>query len=472
MHKFEQLVLSIKQLIQNNTWPADYKLPSLRSQSQRSGLSLMTVLNAYQELEAQGLIYAKDKSGFYVAKLKASDVLIPPDAPDHSPISSSPSLFYTHVKAIQHLAQPSFAAAYPDEQLLNSIKLSKIIAEHAKRHYRANLKQHMPPGHLQLRQLIASHYQLQGIAATAEDIVMTSGALEALNLSLQALTQAGDYIVLQRYSYYAAWQAAERLGLKVISIAEHPQHGIDLDALAAALQHYPIKVCWLMLNSHEPIGFSLSDESKRKLAALLLQYQVYLIEDDSNQELYFGGAKPLPMNYFLPPQQVLHCASFSKTLGPSVRLGWVYAGRFSQHIQQLQLMSSFLVNPLLQSAMAEYVASHHYEKHLHQLRLILSQRKQHYYQLLQQQLQGYALHYHASGYFLWLQLPAHIDALQLYQDLLAQQIAVAPSALFCREPEPVQYLWLNCSAEISDWSTLAIHQLAQHIRRYPLPSAT
>ncbi|MGQ7370414.1 aminotransferase class I/II-fold pyridoxal phosphate-dependent enzyme, partial [Streptococcus suis] len=127
------------------------------------------------------------------------------------------------------------------------------------------------------------------------DIVITSGGLDALNLSLQAMTQPGDYILLQKTIFYGAWQAAEHLGLKVISIPEHEEHGIDLEAFKDAIERYPIKVCLLMLNSHNPIGFTVSDDIKYQLAKLLHERDIYLIEDDVYEELYFDHKKPLSM---------------------------------------------------------------------------------------------------------------------------------------------------------------------------------
>ena len=464
MHKFEKLVVHIKQLIENNTWPAETRLPSLRSQAQLADLSLMTVLNAYQELEAQGLIYAKGKSGFFVAKRPSHSDQCNTEARCCGQNLDPSSLVYTHFKAIQNLPQLSFAAADPDEQLLNNARLSKIVAKHAKQNHLYHLKEHMPPGHLGLRQLIARQYQLQGVAVTGEDIVITSGALEALNLSLQSLTQAGDYILLQQTGYYAAWQAAERLGLKIISIPEHPQHGVDLEAMAEALANYPIKVCWLMLNSQEPVGYSVSDSIKAQIAALLSQHQVYLIEDDTNQELYFSGTKPLPMNYFYTDLQVLHCSSFSKILGPSMRIGWVCAGGFSDKIQHLQLMSSLAANPLLQSALAEFIATHHYDKQLHQLRFHLSQRKQQHYQLLQRYLANCSMTYYPSAYFIWIKLPDDIDAMQLSSALLTQQIAITPSQLFSLAPSDSSHIRLNCSAEVSEQTIHAIKIMASTLQ--------
>src|SRR5690606_23770705 len=196
-------------------------------------------------------------------------------------------------------------SAFPNAELLYKAKFMQILAQQAKRQSSYNNQNHMPPGNQDLRQLIANRYQLQGIACHADDIVITSGALEALNLSLQALTQPGDCILLQQTIFYGAWQAAERLGLQVITIPDHPTEGLDLQAFEQALRQYPIKVCWLMLNAQNPIGYTVSTEIKQEIAQLLTQYQVYLIEDDVYQELNFGKEKPVSVKYFDQQQRVL-----------------------------------------------------------------------------------------------------------------------------------------------------------------------
>lgn len=322
----------------------------------------------------------------------------------------------------------------------------------------------MPPGNQDLRQLIANRYQLQGIGCNANDIVITSGALEALNLSLQALTQPGDFILLQQTIFYGAWQAAERLGLQVITIPEHPQFGFDLDSFEQALKQYPIKVCWLMLNAHNPIGFTVSSEIKQRIAELLYEYQVYLIEDDVYQELNYGSAKPLPVKYFDQHQMVLHCSSFSKTLGMGARVGWVYAGGFSDAIQHLQLMSTLTVSPLLQNALVEFISHHHYEKHLRHLRQHLEKYKKKFYQELKARLGSICeIYYYSSGYFLWIELPKQLDAQTLYEQLLQQHISIAPALLFKPDHASQNYIRLNCSFEWNADIEQAVNLLAKTI---------
>ena len=467
MYKSEKLAQNIRQMIENGVWRVHEKLPSLREQTQLSGYSLMTVLNAYQELEAQGLVYARDKSGYYVAE-RSTDLV---NSKQPIQISLSPkvqinSVVFNYLKSIQAAEIVPFGSAFPNAELLYNAKFMQILAQQAKRKSSYNNQNHMPPGNQDLRQLIANRYQLQGIACHADDIVITSGALEALNLSLQALTQPGDFILLQQTIFYGAWQAAERLGLQVITIPEHPQFGFDLASFEQALKQYPIKVCWLMLNAHNPIGFTVSSEIKQRIAELLYEYQVYLIEDDVYQELNYGSSKPLPVKYFDQHQMVLHCASFSKTLGMGARVGWVYAGPFSDAIQHLQLMSTLTVSPLLQNTLVEFISHHHYEKHLRQLRYNLEKYKKKFYQELKNRLAPTCkIYYYSSGYFLWIELPNGLDGQVLYEQLIQKGISIAPALLFKPDHASQHYMRLNCSFEWTTEIQNAVNLLADTIQQ-------
>ena len=464
MYKFEKLAQTLRHLIEQGTWQPHQRLPSLREQSQQSGYSLMTVLNAYQELEAQGLIYSKDKSGYYVEQKIDHPVLEPQIEMSFMPDIQMNSLVFDYLKATQVVDIIGLGSAFPHEDLVYQPKLIQILAKHARRKQSYISVDSMPPGHYPLQQIIARRYSLQGIATEPEDIVITSGCLDALNLSLQATTQAGDYILIQSTIFYGAWQAAERWGLKVITLPEHPEHGFDLELFEQCLQKFPIKVCWFMLNSHNPIGFTVSNDIKEKIAALLEKYDVYLIEDDVYQELFYGAQRPLSVKYF-NQQRVLHCSSFSKTLGAGCRVGWVHSRLFSHKIQHLQLMSTLAVSPLLQHALAEFLTTHHYEKHLRQLRQQLERnKKQCYHYLLQHLPTTCTIYYFNSGYFLWVKLAKEIDSMALYRILLQQRISISPNHLFSIEQQQSQSIRLNCSLPWNDTTQFALDQLIKTIK--------
>src|SRR5690606_20587231 len=177
-----------------------------------------------------------------------------------------------------------------------------------------------PPANVDLRHAIAGRYAQQGMNSSPEEIVITAGALEALNLSLQAVTEPGDWVIVENPCFYGAPQALERLRLKALPVATDVQEGIDLTALEAALNTYPVKACWLMTNSQNPLGFTLSPQKKQRLVALLNEHNVTLIEDDVYSELYYGRDKPLPARAFDASGTTLHCSSFSKCLVAGFRI--------------------------------------------------------------------------------------------------------------------------------------------------------
>lgn len=449
MYKSEQLALSLKHLIETGTWKPQEKLPSLRQQAEASGFSLITVMNAYQELEAQGLIYSKEKLGYFVAE-NPLQVALAKKVVLNEKIEIN-SLVFRYLKSIQSEKIVPLGSAFPNSQLLYSPKLMQTLAQQAKHRISYEQTPSLPPGNYELRKQIAQRYCMQGIPTDPSDIVITSGGLDALNLSLKAMTQAGDYILLQETIFYGAWQAAENLGLKVITIPEHPEHGLDLEAFKKAITTYPIKVCLLMLNSHNPIGFTVNEDIKFELAKLLHEHEIYLIEDDVYEELYYDQKKPLSMKYYDQQNLVLHCSSFSKTLGAGFRVGWVYAGKFSEHIQHVQLMSTISVNSFIQNALADYLTHRHYEKHLKSLRNTLKRLKNQYYQYLIKALpEDCQVSYYPSGYFLWITLPEHIDSSRIYEKLILNDIGVAPSILFYRKNKKQNHIRINCSFEMND----------------------
>ncbi len=461
MYKSEQLAASLRNLIENGYWKENEKLPSLRQQVETSGFSLITVMNAYQELEAQGLIYSLEKKGYFIKEKNIKE-----NHPNNIVMNDNikiNSTVFKYLKSIQSDNIIPFGSAFPDSQLLYSAKLMQMLGQKTKDQSTYQQTPSLPPGHFELRKQIAQRYSMQGIVTDPSDIVITSGGLDALNLSLQVLTQPGDYILLQETTFYGAWQAAEHLGLKVISIPDHPE-GFDLEAFKNAIEIYPIKVCWLMLNSQNPIGYTVSDELKYEIAKILHEKEIYLIEDDVYEELYFDQKKPLSMKYFDQQNRVLHCSSFSKTLGAVFRVGWVYAGPFTEHIQHLQLMQTLSVNPLIQSTLSEYLSHRHYEKHLKNLRKNLKRLKLQYFQFFKDHLpENCTIKYFPSGYFLWIILPKNMNSHVIYNQLILKKISIAPSSLFTRNSLSNQ-IRVNCSFEISENIQYALDQLIQCVQ--------
>lgn len=445
MAKYEQLVEQISQQIETEIWLPGEKLPSLREQVNLSGMSLMTVMHAYQVLESQGRIQSRPQSGYYVAP--RAEFLRQPMSHQKVQLAESVDINAFIFDVLQACRDPDiipFGSAFPDPELFPQRQLMRALTTVSHSMKAVDALHNLPPGNEALRKMLAQRYALQGIQVAPDEIVITNGAMEALNLSLQAVTEPGDWVAIENPSFYGALQAIERLKLKSVAIATDPQSGIDLDELSRALQRWPIKALWMMTSQQNPVGCTLSREKKQQLVELLAQHNVVLIEDDVYSELYSGREKPLPAKAFDRQNNVLHCSSFSKNLVAGFRVGWVAAGQHAQRIQRLQLMSTLSTSAPMQQALATYLGTHSYDRHLRGLRQILEQRKNLARQALKRYLPaGAQINDSRGGYFLWIELPKQVNTTDLYYRALQQKISIAPGKMFSSSEQYANYFRFN-----------------------------
>ena len=467
MAKYDILVEQIRHQIQCEIWAVGDKLPSLRKQAETSNMSLMTVLNAYQILESQGWIVSHARSGYFVApkiqyansKQHHSDTAI--HTTENVDIND---LIFDVLQASRTPNIVDFGSVYPDPTLYPRLQVNKSLMAAAKTMPTSSALDNLPPGNKDLRKIISKRYAAQGMNVHPDEIVITAGALEALNLSLQAVTQPGDWVIVESPTFYGALQSLQRLNLRALSVSTHPRDGIDLDSLKEALQSHPVKACWLMTNHQNPLGCTLSDEKKAQLIELLAEHNVYLIEDDVYSELYFGSKKPLPAKAFDQQGMTMHCSSFSKTLVAGFRIGWVAAGKMALPIQKLQLMSTLSASAPIQLALTKYLSTRNYENHLRQMRRKLEQRKFATWQMLRTYLPATVnVNYSEGGYFLWLELPENIDAMDLYHQALKEKISISPGKMFSVSKKFNHCFRINSSFECLAVEERAIKKLAQLI---------
>jgi DNA-binding transcriptional MocR family regulator len=305
-----------------------------------------------------------------------------------------------------------------------------------------------------------------GISQPLEEIVITNGALEALNLCLMAVTRPGDVVAVESPGFYAALQAIERLDLRAVEIPVDPVTGLDLDALSEALTKHPVRACWFMTNFQNPTGVTLSLERKKALVELLAKHEVPLIEDDVYGELHFQADYPLPAVAFDRQGLVMHCGSFSKTLAPGYRIGWASAGRFTDRVQRLKLMTTLSASIPAQAGIADYLQHGGFDRHLRKVRGALRTQLREMEASIQRWLpQGIRTANPTGGYFIWLEFPEAIDAMELHRLAIERGISLAPGPIFSAAHAFQNCIRLNYghpwSAQIEDairtLGTLLVH---------------
>ena len=446
MKLYETYADEIADLIRTGVLTSGARLPSVRKAKQQRKISAATVFEAYNLLESRGLIHCRPRSGYYVNLRKGPQAPEPHTATPTSesrPVAIS-DLVFEVLGSTRDVGMVPLGSAFPSAQLFPLDKLAKSLTPQMRSLAPAQLTGHLTAGDEKLRRQIALRYGTSGYRLEPGELVITNGAMEALNICLQAITQPGDLVVLESPTFYAALQVLERLKLRAVEVATHPRTGVDLNSLAEVLRLHPVKACWLMLQFQNPLGSLMPVDAKQALVRLLAQHNVPLIEDDVYGELYFGHHRAPPAKAFDTEGLVLHCSSFSKCLAPGYRVGWVAAGRFVQTIQRIKLMASLATAVPSQLAISTYLETGGFDRHLRQMRLRLEDNASRALRCIARYFpKGTKVTRPQGGYFLWVELPPSINALVAHRKAADAGISVAPGHLFSVDQRFDHHLRLN-----------------------------
>lgn len=446
MKLYEAYADEIAESIRTGVMKLGDRLPSVRQASASRGVSPSTVFEAYYLLEARGLVRARERSGYFVAAL-AKLQLPEPGSPlpqgELQPVDVSELVFDILESAKARDVVP-FGSAFPSPLLFPLPRLARSMAASVQAMDPWSSVDDITPGNASLRRQIALRYLADGMHVHTDDIVITNGALEGLNLCLHAVTRPGDAVIVESPAFYGALQALESHGLRAIEVPVLAREGIDLAALTVALERHRPKACWLMTNFQNPVGSMMSDQKKEALVALLAAHEVPLIEDDVYGELYFGARRPLPAKAWDKTGLVLHSSSFSKCLAPGYRVGWSVPGRFARDVARLKMTRTLSASAPAQAALADYLAKGGYDKHLRQLRHALAAQQS---AMLDAVVRHFPKGTRATrpdgGYFLWIELAPGVDALELHRRALSLGISVAPGPMFSAQRSFRNFIRLN-----------------------------
>ena len=447
--RYEQLASQLARLIEQGTYQPGDRIPSVRQMSRQQGVSISSVLQAYMMLESRGLIEARPQSGYYVRRPAGLDL--------PEPGGSTPSLDPTHVNlhdlvmmVMRDSLDPGLAqlgAAMPNLEFLPTERINRIMAGLARKASRDMHEYQLPPGAEKLRIQIAQRAVNSGCQLSPNDIVITSGGTEAIDLCLHAVCKPGDIVAIESPMYFGTLQLIEVHGLRALEIPTNPREGISIEALHFALEHNPIRAVLTIGNFSNPLGSSIPEEKKKELVELLERYDIPLIDNDVSGEIYFTEKRPFVSKAFDTKGLVMLCSSFSKDISPSLRVGWVAPGRYLNSIEWLKFTMSAATGTLPQLAVAEFLENGGYD---HQLRRTRREYARNVSLLSQAVMrtfpQGTRVTRPSGGYVLWVQLPENVDSLELYSLALQGHITITPGYLFSPTNQFYNFIRLNAAA--------------------------
>lgn len=445
--RYQDVEQHIMTLIDSGTLKSGDKLPSLRHLSKNLQVSISTVSQAYLELETRGLISPRERSGFYVANPEQRLPLpISRPRPTLEPTFGSRSaLIQTVLEALGNPTLIPFGVVCPADELLPAKALSRSFAAAMRHNPSGVLNYSSVNGEAELRRQIAMRSVSAGLSVHPDDILITSGAMEGISIALRTLTRPGDNVLIQSPCYFCFLQLLENCGLRAIEIPSSAT-GIDPQDVRHAVEKFDIKATILIPNYNNPDGSQTTDDAKKEIVEILAGKQIPLIEDDVYGDLSFGEDRPATCKSYDSDGDVILCSSFSKTVAPGYRVGWMIPGRFFEKAREIKTTTNICTAVPNQLAIASFLAEGHYERHLRRLRSAIRKQMETLLPSLRRHFpEGTKANTPQGGAAIWVELPDEIDAVDYFYRARQKGIGIAPGPIFSTQEKYNSFIRLSCN---------------------------
>lgn len=450
--KYRQVEQIIRQGIEEGRYASDDKLPSIRTLCTELDVGKNTVIRAYQELEAQGVIYTQQRSGYRVSAKTTPPV--PTQRPTQVDLLSACKEILTYTPSQERLITGS-AHPFIDTPAIKSLYAE--IGRHSRRQAHIPSHYQLPPGNdLLIRQLAKISHDL-GVDARGESLSVTHGAQQAISLALRALTQPGDIVAVESPCYFGNLLLMESLGLKVVEVPSCPRDGIDPNALEQALERWDIKAILVTPNFTNPTGACMPLAARSRL--LEVSGAVPIIEDDVFGALAYDQSIT-PLKTLDKDNRVIYVNSLSKMLDSRLRIGWIMAGQYQAQIERYLMSDNMGSLNLMQSAVAEFLTTGKYRSHVQKMRRLYQHNTKLFITQLDLALQRYptlsgrySLHQPQGSFLVWLTLPDHCDSQTIYQHAKPRGISLLPGSLFATGTQFQHSMRFSCAnlTTTADW---------------------
>ena len=471
MKRYDYLVNVLSERIEQGFYPAGERLPSIRTMSSEHGVSISTVQQAYRVLEDKMLVEVRPKSGYFVVSAGDTEGLTHNNRQAQAALpavcrpAQRPVDITQWDQVLDLITTPSqtgaiqFGRGTPDITP-PTLKPLNLALSRASRHQNLEAFQYDSIfGVLELREQIARLMIDSGNHIDASNIIITTGCHEALSIAIRSVCQAGDIVAVDSPSFHGVMQTLRGNGIKALEIATDPVTGISIEALELALNQWPIKAIQLTPNCNNPLGFNMPDERKKALLRLAQSHDIAIIEDDVYGDLSYQYPRPSTISSFDEDGRVLLCSSFSKTLAPGLRIGWLAPGRYYDRCLHMKYISTGRTTSLTQIAVTDFIRQGHYLQHLRRMRnqyqknLRIMTRWIHQYFPCDSRVSR-----PQGGFMLWIELDEHLDTRRLNKLLEEHNLRVAVGSIFSASGKYRHCLRLNYSQPFTE-----IHQEAMQI---------
>nr|WP_198982721.1 PLP-dependent aminotransferase family protein [Herbaspirillum sp. ASV7] len=439
--KYQNLADDIKAAIRVGTYAPGERLPSLRQAAITHAVSLSTVQEAYRCLEDAQLIETRPKAGHFVTRrpehLLQEEVSAPPAYAMPAAITELIDLVMSSVQTPDLV---SFGSGYGDQTPVTPGKIERAMTKALQQSVGVLSRFPAVCGHDGLRKTIARRSLSMGCVLDPNEIVLTTGATEAISLCLCALLKPGDTVALESPTSFGFLQILEALKLRAMEIPTHPRYGLSVDALSLAMRDSKVNAVLVTPTLSNPMGTNMPIGERKRLVELITQKKIPLIEDVIYNDLSPQAALRRAIKSFDKEGWVLTCSSYSKTIAPGLRIGWLHAGRFGEQIIALKTAFSGGNCTINEITLMNLLAESSYSRHLRRLHKMNRQVLQEARKTIERSFpQGTRVTNPDGGSTLWLELPSKMDSQILFKACLDSRILIVPGTLFSASRS-----YLNC----------------------------
>lgn len=445
-YQYLRLANDLERKIRLGNFKAGEKLPSLRGLRAQTGRSISTIYQAYNELEDRGVIEVREKSGFYVKPLL--DKVLPKPLREKGVIKPHSVTINTHSTMLQqYINNPEMlqlGTAIPSPELLPLKQLAREVRSVAGGYMSGEMIGYgHPTGLPKLRTELAK--RSVGYFNREEEIIVTNGCMDSIDLCLRAVAREGDVVLIESPTFLCYLQLIEDLNMKALEVPVDSETGFDIDQLEQVLQEHEVCVALVNANFHNPLGYVMSHNDKRRMVEIITDRGIPIIEDDIYGDLYFSETRPVPLKSFDRKGLVLYCSSFTKALAPDLRVGWTIPGRFKEKVKRIKFNSTVVNSQLNQEVAARFLASGAYERHLRKMRNSLKKQAANMMMGIARYFPpGTRVSAPKGGICLWVELDKQIDSLELFERARQENIAIVPGNLCSVTDLYSHCIRLNC----------------------------
>ncbi|MBV8324911.1 PLP-dependent aminotransferase family protein [Chryseobacterium sp.] len=429
-YQYEVFTTIIEEQILSGILKTRDRLPSVREIKKTYQLSTSSVQSGFEHLIIKGLVESIPRSGYFVAEIEDTDI---PKGKIHLPPVVRDEEFMKNILLTSRRTSDvgSFNTAIPGDLMIPQKLILRTMQE-VIREKGASLLRYYPSNGLEsLRTHITKQMGRYGGGFHPDELVITDGALQALTIALRAVTKPGDVIVVDSPCVFSVLEVIANLGLKVIEIPVHYADGFDTEYFRRVCHEYDVRAIVVTPNFHNPTGILMTDETKKDLLAIALVHQIPVIENDMYSDLYFTGSRPKCIKSFDETGLVMTYSSFSKTLAPGIRLGWLSTGRFYAKVERSRFILGRSVSPVYQELVLKLLQGNTYERHLRSFRKKLSEHAFQMLDILRQYFPDNCyFHRPEGGYSIWARFPENINMEEFYQYCEEKKLLFTPGHTF------------------------------------------